>query len=80
MEDDQHWIHTFEEAATWASGEQLRQLFVTAMTSDLDNLAVIWEKFKEHLCDDLLPRLDQYASLPENLDHAEWDLGLFLIH
>ena len=41
VEDDQHWIHTFEEAVTYASGERLRQLFVTAMTFDLGDAAVM---------------------------------------
>lgn len=40
----------------------------------------MWERFKEHLCDDLLPRFHRYATPPEDLEHPEWDLGLFLIH
>lgn len=80
VEDDHHWIHTFEEAVTYASGESLRQLFMTAMMFDLGDVPAMWDKFKDHLCDDLSHQLHRYASPPDNLEHPEWDLGLFLIH
>ena len=50
------------------------------MTFDLEDAAVMWEKFKEHLCDNLLPELCRYASPPQDLEHLEWDLGLFLVY
>lgn len=80
IEDDQHWIHTFEETITYASGERLQELFITAITSDLGDAQVLWDKFKDHLCDDLPHWLYRYALPPDDLEHPEWDLGLFLIH
>ena len=32
------------------------------------------------MCDDLQSRLCRYTSPPQNLEHPEWDLGLFLVH
>lgn len=79
-EDDQHWIHTMTEVATYASREGLRKLFVRAMLFDLADARELWEMFRESLCDDLLPRLHRYQSPPDDMTHPEWDLGLFLLH
>lgn len=41
VENNQHWIHTFEEAVTYASGERLWQLLITAMIFDLGDAVVM---------------------------------------
>lgn len=78
-QNDQHWFRTMTEVATFASGEGLRKLFVHAMLFDVGDASQLWETFWESLCDDLLPRLHRYQPPPENMDHPEWDLGLFLL-
>lgn len=58
--DDQHWIQTFQEVTTYASGEALRELFITAMIFDLGDARSIWEQFRDHFCDDLQHCMHQY--------------------
>lgn len=50
------------------------------MIADLEDARKLWEKFWNHLCDDLLYQIYQYSSLPYDLNHPEWDFGLFLIN
>lgn len=77
--DDQHWLHTFRKVSSYASGASMRQLFITAMIADLNDARKLWEEFWDYLCDDLLHRMHQYSPPPQDLDHPEWDLGLFFI-
>jgi hypothetical protein len=56
-------------------------LLITALLQDLirDQLA-IWDRFKDHFCDDLLYQLRQPGvSFPLPLLHPKYDYGLFLI-
>ena len=50
------------------------------MIFDLGDVLAVWEYFKDNFCDDFLPRFHRYAPLPDNMEHPEWDLRLFLIH
>lgn len=41
--DDQQWVKTFQEGATYVLGEALRELFITAMIFDLDlNFSIVF--------------------------------------
>ena len=80
-EDDQEWFQCFEEAVHFTKGHGLRMLFITALRHELlgDPLA-IWDRFKDHFCDDLLYQLRQPPiNFPLPLLHPEYDYGLFLI-
>lgn len=50
------------------------------MIADLKDTQKLWEEFQDHLYDDLLHQIYQYSPLPQDLNHPEWDLSLFLIN
>jgi hypothetical protein len=44
LDDDNEWIQCINEAASWASGNQLRQLFTTILCHcEVTNPKVLWE-------------------------------------
>ena len=55
LEDDAHWDATMAEAATAQSPVKLRNLFVLLLiTCEPSNPGQLWEKYKEHLTEDIL--------------------------
>jgi hypothetical protein len=79
LEDDGEWEQCLQEASVFASGRQLRSLYVTIIR-DCQPLypANLWEQFKVHLCDDLRHMLGQ-RNFPDPTQEQIWDFGLFLI-
>lgn len=74
--DDREWMGTFAEAVTFASGESLRTLPVTALVhGGLADAVAVWNQFRESFCDDLGPRMLRYDAPPEDLEDPEFDLG-----
>ncbi|KAJ1257095.1 hypothetical protein BS78_K223300 [Paspalum vaginatum] len=52
--DDQEWYHAFDEAATWATSQQLRRLFVTMLLfCEVNDEAAFFEKVWRLLADDI---------------------------
>jgi hypothetical protein len=55
LDDDNEWIHCINEAANWASGTQLRQLFTTILCHcEVTNPKALWESTCEALSEDIL--------------------------
>jgi len=81
LEDDRHWMLCFEEAASWQTGTALRNLFVMSLLhGDVSDPPGLWNKFREHLCDDLPRRIQrEFVSVPPDLQGPHLDYGLFLI-
>ena len=86
LEDDGVWVKTFDECSGSASGFALRGLFVTALTmGGLVDAPAIWNRYREHFCDDLayrllaMPDMSDLQRDGEALEHASFDYGLFLI-
>jgi hypothetical protein len=83
IEDDQEWIKSFEEAATFFSGSALRAM-LDALTSPLE----IWNMLCESFCDDLNHKITMlgYAVLLDLTESALFynniralDYGLYLL-
>jgi hypothetical protein len=79
LEDDREWNECLEQASLWATGVKLRSLFVTILR-DCQPIfpVVLWEKFKDHLCDDL-ERALQRRNIPHPSADQILDYGLFFI-
>lgn len=74
-------MDTFAEAITFASGESLRRLMVTALVHrGLADAVAVWDQFQKNFCDDLRPCMARYNAPPEDLEKPELDLGLFLLN
>jgi hypothetical protein len=59
LDDDQEWVACFKEAVSFTTGHNLRILFSTALIyQEISNPEVLWDQFKEYLCDDLQHRLN----------------------
>jgi hypothetical protein len=55
LDDDNEWIHCINEAANWASGTQLQQLFTTILCHcEVTNPKAIWDSTCEALSEDML--------------------------
>jgi hypothetical protein len=79
LEDDGEWIQCLEEAKHMQSGHQLRSLFVTILAAcDPTEPAVLWERFKENICDDLHRTLQRKGINNPTVDQV-YDYGLYLI-
>ena len=54
LDDDTEWIDCINEASSWASGTQLRQLFTTILSHcKFTNPKVLWDSTREALCEDM---------------------------
>lgn len=61
------------------TGTRLRQLFATLLLfSDLSQPEVLWNEFREHICDDLDRRL-QAMEITDRTPNMIFDYGLFLL-
>lgn len=79
--DNRKWIDTFTEAITFASGESLQRLLITALVhGGLADAVAIWNQFQESFCDDLQPRMICYFASLEDLENPEYNLELFLLN
>jgi hypothetical protein len=79
LEDDNKWQQCLEQASNWAPGRQLRSLFVCILR-DCQPVypAVLWDKFKVPICDDL-ERMLQQQGMAERTEAQIFDYGLFLM-
>jgi hypothetical protein len=79
LEDDQEWIQCLQEASHMQTGSQLRNLFVTIIRDcSPAKPEVLWERFKEHICDDLKHALRR-RGMRDPTEHQVFDYGLYLI-
>ena len=81
LEDDDHWVKTFDEASTFQSGYVLRVAFAGGLISgDITCASMIWNRFKHQFCDDLEHRLrTRFPDLPLDVENLHLDYGLYLI-
>ncbi|CAJ2679392.1 unnamed protein product [Trifolium pratense] len=55
LDDDKEWNDAFEESSIWATGSQLRELFVTILLyGEVTNISQLWENNWKILSDDIL--------------------------
>ena len=80
LQDDNEWVDCFTEAVTFSSGTSLRTLFATALLhgSVLEPVQ-LWNRFRNHICDDLLHRMQLLDIVPTAMEQPEFDYGLYLI-
>jgi hypothetical protein len=79
LEDDQEWIQCLQEASAMQTGSQLRYLFTTIIRDCAPaQPELLWERFKEHICDDLQHALRRRGIQAPTEDQAH-DYGLYLI-
>jgi PIF1-like helicase/Helicase len=80
LEDDREWIQCLTEAGQMQIGYTLRMLFATIIFHcNPTSPGVLWNRFKHHICDDLLYKL---TNLYPNRDFTQdevYDYGLHLI-
>ncbi|CEG82840.1 hypothetical protein RMATCC62417_16838 [Rhizopus microsporus] len=58
VQDDREWDRCFAEARLFATGRELRRLFVTALLqAQLSNPLALWERYCSDICDDISNRL-----------------------
>lgn len=80
LEDDREWIDCLTEASVFASGAQLRSLFVTALVYGMvAEPAALWDRFKQAICDDLPHVLARQDDAPADGEDVHLDYGLYLI-
>ena len=79
LEDDQEWTQCLQEASVMQTGSQLHFLFVTIIRDCFPaQPAILWDQFKEHICDDLKHALRR-KGIQEPTDHQVYDYGLYLM-
>ncbi|XP_071704021.1 uncharacterized protein [Rutidosis leptorrhynchoides] len=66
INDDKEWTEAISEATLWASGSQLRDLFVTIfLFCNVSKPLNLWEKHWEALADDILRKKRKLYNYPE---------------
>jgi hypothetical protein len=66
LEDDQEWYNAFDEATSWATSNQLRQLFVTMLLfCEVGDELSFFEKVWRLLADDIQYNTRQMLNHPE---------------
>jgi hypothetical protein len=80
LEDDSEWCQCLRGARHMATGYQLRHLFVTILhdCTPTDPRA-LWEKFADHICDDLARQLTRPCIRENPTPEEVRDYGLYLI-
>ena len=79
LEDDGEWQICFQEASIMQTGTRLRQLFATLLLfTDISQPAVLWNDFREHICDDL-EHCIQALGVSNPTPDMIYDYGLFLL-
>ncbi|XP_021991571.1 uncharacterized protein LOC110888349 [Helianthus annuus] len=65
LNDDKEWSDALSEAHMWASGSQLRELFVTMLLfCEVNSPGQLWEKHWETLSDDILYKKRKHFMFP----------------
>jgi hypothetical protein len=66
LDDDKEWNDAFNESSIWATGSQLRELFVTILLfGEVTNISQLWENNWKILSDDVLYRKRKLFQHPE---------------
>jgi hypothetical protein len=66
LEDDGEWNQCLDEAGQMQTGTQLRTLFaVILLHCNPTEPAVLWDRHKTHICDDLRARLIAHHEIPD---------------
>lgn len=79
LADDGEWRLCLSEAAHMQTGSQLRQLFATIlMFCAPTEPNQLWTEFRQHICDDLRPRVISLGLQNPSEDDI-FDYGLFLL-
>ena len=65
LDDDTEWIDCINEASSWASGTQLRQLFTTILSHcEVTNPKVLWDSTWEALYEDMQYKRRNILNFP----------------
>ena len=82
LENDDEWRQCLLEASLTHVGESLRRLFSLILRHCHPSQPhVLWDQFKDHLCDDLAHRLQQRRCCEGPIPIEDiYDYGLFLIN
>jgi DNA replication protein DnaC len=82
LENDDEWRQCLEEASLTHLGRSLRQLFSLILRHCQPSQPdVLWEDFREHLCDDLRHQLQTMRHTNADISLNDiYDFGLFLIN
>ncbi|XP_071718552.1 ATP-dependent DNA helicase RRM3-like [Rutidosis leptorrhynchoides] len=66
LHDDREWTEAISEAKLWASGAQIRDLFVTMLLfCNITNPLTLWEQHWEDLADDILHKKRKIFNFPD---------------
>ncbi|XP_071740458.1 ATP-dependent DNA helicase PIF1-like [Rutidosis leptorrhynchoides] len=66
INDDREWTHAISEAKSWASGAQLRELFVTMLLfCHVNKPLQLWELHWEALSDDIVRKKRKLFNFPD---------------
>lgn len=77
LEDDGEWRQCLTDAALIKTGQQLRRLFATLLLFCAPSEPhTLWTQFREHICDDLRPRITQLLQRTPTEDEI-YDFGLY---
>ncbi|OBZ80812.1 ATP-dependent DNA helicase pif1, partial [Choanephora cucurbitarum] len=77
IEEGQGWIHYFEEASLFSSGDSFRSLFVTTLNfGQLIDPHTLWMQFHNSMCDDLVHKL-QLLFLQNQLNTSTDDSAFY---
>jgi DNA replication protein DnaC len=81
LENDDEWRQCLEEASLTHVGECLRRLFSLLLRHCQPSQPdVLWNQFRDALCDDLQRRLQRMRDTTDDISiHDIYDYGLFLI-
>jgi len=81
LEDDQEWDICLHEAGEMQLGSALRKLFATILFQcNPTTPAVLWDKHRNHICDDLRHKLTQKFPNRDFSEDQVYDYGLHLIN
>ncbi|EAU86521.2 transcriptional factor B3 [Coprinopsis cinerea okayama7 len=80
LEDDGEWRQCLQEAAEMGTGTRLRHLFVVILLFCAPSQPeVLWEQFRERMCDNLRYRL-QNSGIVNPTEEQVYDYGLYMIN
>lgn len=80
LEDDGEWSQCLEEAVVMKTGYALRRLFcVILIECNPVHPHLLWDRFADHICDDLPHKLHTMFFILEPTSQEVRDYGLFLI-
>lgn len=66
LDDDKEWIDCLSEAAIWATGNELRNLFVTILIyCQVSNVSELWKTHAETLSEDILTLQRKRFNVPD---------------